>query len=71
MRDRHPPALSRGVRIEDHAQIRNILDEELEAAWLGTKLPKTALDEAVARGNALLTRFASSLKKPIQRSVQK
>jgi sn-glycerol 3-phosphate transport system substrate-binding protein len=58
MRDGHPTALSRGIRIEKHANIRAILDEELESVWLGTKLPKTALDEAVERGNALLDHFA-------------
>ena len=59
-----PTAHSRGIRLGNHASIRAILDEELEAVWLGTKLPKTALDDAVARGNALLERFAASLSKP-------
>jgi sn-glycerol 3-phosphate transport system substrate-binding protein len=69
MRDGHPTSLSRGVRIEKHASIRAILDEELEAAWLGTKLPKTALDEAVERGNALLDHFTG--KKSAKSSAQK
>jgi len=71
MRDGNPTALSRGIRIGNHAQIRAILDEELEAVWLGNKLPKTALDEAVARGNVLLDRFAASLKKPAQQAARK
>jgi len=60
----HPSTHARGIRLGNHAYIRAILDEELEAVWLGTKLPKTALDDAVARGNALLERFAASLSKP-------
>jgi sn-glycerol 3-phosphate transport system substrate-binding protein len=66
-----PTKLSRGIRVGNHAFIRAILDEELEAVWLGTKLPKTALDEAVERGNELLQRFATSMKKPARRSAQK
>lgn len=58
-----PTVLWRGIRLGNHAYIRAILDEELEAVWLGTKHPKPALDDAVARGNAQLHRFAASLKK--------
>lgn len=35
------------------AAVRNVLDEELEAVWENKKPAKQALDEAVARGNAL------------------
>lgn len=66
-----PTALSRGILLGNHAYIRAILDEELEAAWLGTKLPKTALDDAVERGNELLHSFAASLKKPKRTAAQK
>ena len=38
-------------------QIRNIIDEELEAVWSGQKNAKQALDEAVKRGNEQLDRF--------------
>lgn len=71
MRAESPSGLSRGIRIGNHAKIRAILDEELEAVWLGTKLPKTALDEAVERGNVLLEQFAASLKRPARQSAQK
>jgi sn-glycerol 3-phosphate transport system substrate-binding protein len=71
MRAESPSGLSRGIRIGNHAQIRAILDEELEAVWLGSKLPKTALDEAVERGNTLLEQFAASLKRPARQSAQK
>jgi sn-glycerol 3-phosphate transport system substrate-binding protein len=47
-------AFARGVRLRHFAQIRSILDEELEAVWNNVKPPKLALDDAVVRGNALL-----------------
>lgn len=66
-----PTVLWRGIRLGNHAYIRAILDEELEAVWLGTKLPKPALDDAVARGNEMLHRFAASLKKPLPPAARK
>jgi sn-glycerol 3-phosphate transport system substrate-binding protein len=66
----NPTVLWRGIRLGNHAYIRGILDEELESVWLGTKLPKPALDEAVARGNEVLDRFAASLKKPAKPSAK-
>jgi sn-glycerol 3-phosphate transport system substrate-binding protein len=41
-------------------QIRNIVDEELEAVWSGQKSAKQALDAAVSRGNEQLERFAKA-----------
>jgi hypothetical protein len=38
-------------------QIRDVVDEELEAVWSGKKDAKAALDEAVKRGNELLRKF--------------
>jgi len=57
-----PADYSRGIRLGNHARIRAILDEELEAVWIGNKLPKAALDEAVQRGNVFLKRFAASTR---------
>jgi sn-glycerol 3-phosphate transport system substrate-binding protein len=48
---------SRGVRLGNMAQIRTIVDEELENVWAGKKTPSDALDEAVRRGNEQLERF--------------
>jgi sn-glycerol 3-phosphate transport system substrate-binding protein len=48
---------SRGVRLANFAQIRALIDEELEAVWRQKKTPKEALDSAVLRGNALLHQF--------------
>ena len=43
-------------------QIRDVVDEELEAVWSGKKDAKTALDDAVKRGNDLLRRFDAANK---------
>jgi sn-glycerol 3-phosphate transport system substrate-binding protein len=53
-----PPTVnSKGLRLGNFVQIRNIIDEELEAVWSGQKTGKQALDEAVKRGNEQLERF--------------
>ena len=48
---------SRGVRAGNLSQIRDVIDEELEAVWAGKKTAKQALDEAVKRGNEIIDRF--------------
>jgi sn-glycerol 3-phosphate transport system substrate-binding protein len=48
---------SRGIRLGNYVQIRNIEDEELEQVWAGKKTAKEALDAIVQRGNELLERF--------------
>jgi sn-glycerol 3-phosphate transport system substrate-binding protein len=52
-----PTANSKGLRLGNFVQIRNIIDEELESVWSGQKTAKQALDEAVKRGNEQLERF--------------
>jgi sn-glycerol 3-phosphate transport system substrate-binding protein len=52
-----PTPNSKGVRLGNFIQIRNINDEELEAVWSGQKTAKAALDDAVKRGNEQLDRF--------------
>lgn len=49
---------SRGVRLGNFVQIRNIVDEELENVWNGKKTAQQALNDAVLRGNAELDKFA-------------
>lgn len=49
-----PGSFARGVRLRNYEKIRAVLDQELDAVWNGSKTPKTALDDAVERGNALL-----------------
>lgn len=48
---------SRGVRLGNFVQIRDIIDEELEGVWAGKQDARTALDNAVRRGNEQLERF--------------
>ena len=55
-----PTANSKGLRIGNFVQIRDVVDEELEAVWSGKKDAKAALDEAVKRGNELLRKFQSA-----------
>ena len=54
---KEPTPNSKGLRFGNFVQIRDILNEELEAVWSGQKTAKQALDTAVERGNALLRRF--------------
>jgi sn-glycerol 3-phosphate transport system substrate-binding protein len=53
---------SRGIRLGNHVQIRDIVDEELEQVWAGKKGAKDALDSAVKRGNEMLERFEKANK---------
>jgi len=48
---------SRGVRAGNMPQIRDAMDEELEAVWAGKKTAKQGLDDAVKRGNEIIDRF--------------
>jgi sn-glycerol 3-phosphate transport system substrate-binding protein len=54
----HPPTEnSRGLRFGNFVQIRDVIEEDLEAIWSGKMDAKAGLDDAVARGNALLAKF--------------
>jgi len=53
---------SRGVRAGNMSQIRDAIDEELEAVWAGKKSPKQGLDDAVKRGNEIIDRFNKANK---------
>lgn len=57
-----PTPNSKGLRFGNFVQIRDIINEELEAVWSGDKDAKTAMDAAVKRGNALLRKFESANK---------
>ncbi len=52
-----PTANSKGLRFGNFVQIRDVINEELEAVWSGEKSAQDALDAAVERGNELLRRF--------------
>jgi sn-glycerol 3-phosphate transport system substrate-binding protein len=57
-----PTENSKGLRLGNFIQIRDVEDEELEGVWSGKKDAKTALDEAVKRGNELLRKFEAANK---------
>ncbi len=52
-----PTPNSRGLRFGSFVQIRDIINEEMEAVWNGSKTADRALDDAAARGNKLLRKF--------------
>ncbi|KZY39199.1 sn-glycerol-3-phosphate ABC transporter substrate-binding protein [Roseovarius sp. HI0049] len=52
-----PTENSRGIRFGNYVQIRDIINEELEALWAGDQTANEALDKAADRGNQLLRDF--------------
>ena len=62
MTNKPPTANSRGLRFGNMVQIRDVIAEELEAAFSGKATPKKALDDAVNRGNALLRQFQKNTR---------
>ncbi len=57
-----PTPNSKGLRFGNFVQGREVIEEELEAAFSGKKDAKTALNDAVRRGNELLRRFEAANK---------
>jgi sn-glycerol 3-phosphate transport system substrate-binding protein len=55
---KQPTANSRGVRLVNMPQVRNIQNEEIEALLAGKQDAKTALDNAVKRSNAEIKKAA-------------
>jgi sn-glycerol 3-phosphate transport system substrate-binding protein len=62
MTGKTPTENSKGLRLGNMAQIRDVIDEELEAVWAGRKSAKDGLDTAVRRGNELLRQFERANK---------
>ena len=54
-----PTENSRGLRFGNFVQIRDVINEELEAVWSGDKSAQEGLDAAVERGNDLIRLFES------------
>ena len=52
-----PTENSRGLRLGNLPQMRDLWAEEIEGTLAGKKTPKQALDEAATRGNAMLRQF--------------
>ena len=57
-----PTANSKGLRFGNFVQGREVIEEELESVFAGKKDAKTALDEAVRRGNDQLRKFQAANK---------
>jgi len=57
-----PTANSKGLRFGNYVQGREVIEEEMEAVFSGKKDAKSALDEAVKRGNEILRKFQSANK---------
>ncbi len=57
-----PTPNSRGLRFGSFVQIRDIINEEMEAIWNGSKTVSNGLDDAVERGNKLLRKFEKANK---------
>ena len=55
--NKEPTENSRGLRLGNMVQLRDVWAEEIESALAGKKSAKEALDAAVARGNAMLRQF--------------
>jgi sn-glycerol 3-phosphate transport system substrate-binding protein len=57
-----PTANSKGLRFGNFVQGRTVIEEELEEVFAGKKDAKTALDDAVKRGNEILRQFEAANK---------
>ena len=57
-----PTPNSRGLRYGSFVQVRDIINEEMEAVWNGSKSADAAMDDAVSRGNKLLRKFERANK---------
>lgn len=60
MTNKAPTQNSKGLRFGNFVQIRDIINEEMESIWNGSKSAQEGLDAAVSRGNQLLRKFESS-----------
>ena len=57
-----PTENSKGLRFGNFVQGREVIEEEMEAVFAGKKDAKTALNDAVKRGNEILRKFQSTVK---------
>lgn len=57
-----PTANSRGLRLGNYVQVREVIELEMESIFAGRKTIKEGLDDAVTRGNAILAEFAITYK---------
>jgi sn-glycerol 3-phosphate transport system substrate-binding protein len=57
-----PTANSKGLRFGNFVQGREVIEEEMEAVFAGKKDAKTAMNDAVKRGNVILRKFQSTVR---------
>jgi sn-glycerol 3-phosphate transport system substrate-binding protein len=60
--NKEPTENSRGLRLGNMVQLRDVFAEEIEAALAGQKPAKAALDTAVERGNQMLRQFERTVR---------
>jgi sn-glycerol 3-phosphate transport system substrate-binding protein len=61
--NKEPTENSRGLRLGNMVQLRDVWAEEIEAALSGKKTAKQALDDAVSRGNQMLRQFERTVSR--------
>ena len=61
--NKEPTENSRGLRLGNMVQLRDVWAEEIEAALAGKKSAKDALDTAVQRGNQMLRQFERTVSR--------
>ena len=61
--NKEPTENSRGLRLGNMVQLRDIWAEEIETALAGKKTAKQALDAAVQRGNVMLRQFEKTVSR--------
>ena len=61
--NKEPTENSRGLRLGNMVQLRDVWAEEIEAALAGQKPVKEALDAAVSRGNTMLRQFERTVSR--------
>jgi sn-glycerol 3-phosphate transport system substrate-binding protein len=63
LNNKPPTANSRGLRLGNMVQLRDVWAEEIEAALAGKKTAKQALDASVQRGNQMLRQFERTVSR--------
>jgi len=60
--NKEPTENSKGLRFGNYVQGREVIEEEMEAVFAGKKDAKTAMNDAVRRGNDILRKFEAANK---------
>ncbi len=63
LNNKPPTENSRGLRLGNMVQMRDVWAEEIEAALAGQKSAQAALDAAVSRGNTMLRQFERTVSR--------